>query len=452
MILLVYPVNHINFTLIQKNLYWTLYHLFKQTMKYITYATHSERYFPALKASYEYFDCDYEILGFGVKWIDYKQKLEGIINYAKTQKPDEIICVMDGFDTIVTASPDEFVTRFKNSGKDLIYSADCWKTPMYRFMWKNRTRLNCGLFVGYARTIIEFLTPILEEGIKSDARFFNDQLNVGKRFESLNSHQKKKWVVDLHDEIFSNTDDCVHFRNTNPVCVGSPGGGNLLHIINEIGLPISLTPTDLQAVLTATDKASMGEIDHAFESFALLGVTCFLFLALAITVIVTSLVKWKTKTNTLSWILFLITVTCTLVPALLWTPDSTSPLLPVQWGRVLMWIVAILFFALAWMQLYQKQRKRYALHLGISITPLLLIIWNMTLNGAGLDILSAYLIKGIIASLAVDAALIASCSHHPEWALAIAPLIGVAFLENRLNDTLSVTVYNQHQTRIFNPL
>jgi hypothetical protein len=76
-------------------------------MKIITVATHSQAYFPALKDSARRYNVDLIVLGWGEKWLGFGWKLRMIRDYLKSLSGDEIVMVIDAFDTLITSDVNE---------------------------------------------------------------------------------------------------------------------------------------------------------------------------------------------------------------------------------------------------------------------------------------------------------------------------------------------------------
>ena len=84
----------------------------------ITYATHSSGYFELLKQSCP----DIIILGWGEKWNGFGDKIKATVEFCKTKKPDDIVCCIDGFDSIVLTSKEEIYKKYKSFNIPLIFS------------------------------------------------------------------------------------------------------------------------------------------------------------------------------------------------------------------------------------------------------------------------------------------------------------------------------------------
>jgi len=140
-------------------------------MKFFIYSTHAQGYFDDLIDSLQLFNADYTIDGWGEKWIDYRQKIIAIHKFAKSIPPNEIMSVIDAFDSLLVRDPTEFESQFKKTGKNIIYSND--HTFIYSNIFGKRyrqkkwgcpnTMLNAGGSIGYAKTYISIFHNIINK-------------------------------------------------------------------------------------------------------------------------------------------------------------------------------------------------------------------------------------------------------------------------------------------------
>jgi hypothetical protein len=125
-------------------------------MHIITYATHEERYLPLLKQSCP----DLVILGMGNPWNGFQDKVWATVNYCK-QHPGEIICFIDGFDSIVLHN--ELLSRYESFQTPLVMShAGLTQTVPSKYIQDKlfgkckEVRLNSGMYIGTSESIISF--------------------------------------------------------------------------------------------------------------------------------------------------------------------------------------------------------------------------------------------------------------------------------------------------------
>lgn len=125
----------------------------------ITYATHEERYFKFLK------DRVHRVLGFGTKWNGFHDKVKAVIEFCDSVNPDDIVCFVDGFDSMVLGTDEEILNSYKSIGHELVFSKEktVKDTPFAQYtMFRNfgqpcvESKLNSGLYIGPAKTISNF--------------------------------------------------------------------------------------------------------------------------------------------------------------------------------------------------------------------------------------------------------------------------------------------------------
>lgn len=128
----------------------------------ITYATHDERYFKFLKNRV------HKVLGFGKPWNGFHDKVKAVVEFCESVEPDDIVCFIDGFDSMILGTDQEILAAYKALGQDLVFSLE--KTMNYTLLTKYsmsknfgeciENRLNSGLYIGNAQSIAEFWTDM----------------------------------------------------------------------------------------------------------------------------------------------------------------------------------------------------------------------------------------------------------------------------------------------------
>lgn len=147
----------------------------------VTYATHSEGKFEELTKNK-----DVVVLGFGTKWNGLTDKYRGVLEYMKGLTDDEIVCFIDGFDSVIVKDAATIEKRFKASGSKVLFSKetpDIFKRIIFR-PCKKSDILNTGLYIGY----VKYLKPVLEDSLS--LKCTDDQINV-------NSMCKKYDYIDI---------------------------------------------------------------------------------------------------------------------------------------------------------------------------------------------------------------------------------------------------------------
>jgi len=152
-------------------------------MKIVTYATHSEGTFDTLVNS----GYDIKVIGWGTKWNGFMGKARDILTYLETHTDDEIVVVVDGFDTIINKNLDGLEQTFIEMDCKVLYALDD-KSGMTPYIpniikkytkWKifgtckNDENANAGLYMGYCKELKTVLKAILSTDTDDDQRAVN---------------------------------------------------------------------------------------------------------------------------------------------------------------------------------------------------------------------------------------------------------------------------------------
>lgn len=125
----------------------------------VTYATHEERYFKFLKNRV------HRVLGFGDKWNGFYGKAKAVSQFCDSIDPDDIVCCVDGFDSIVLGTDQEILNAYRSIGHEIVFSKEknlpdhaIVNYTMTKQFGKAclTTKLNAGLYIGKAKTISDF--------------------------------------------------------------------------------------------------------------------------------------------------------------------------------------------------------------------------------------------------------------------------------------------------------
>lgn len=200
----------------------------------LTYSTHSENYFELLKTYPQLI-----ILGYGKKWNGFKDKTDAVVSFCKKINDDDIVCFVDGFDSIILESSSEILKRFKELNKDLIFSKDSiaynlffkYIQDRYFGLCKNK-RVNSGLYIGKASSIID-----IWKGMSSnmdDQQFITKKCNHGTDVYIDNTcyifynHSSKDKIRVKDKKLYVN-------NNTFNTCIiSAPGNHDINHILKEL--------------------------------------------------------------------------------------------------------------------------------------------------------------------------------------------------------------------------
>lgn len=184
-------------------------------MKIITYATHSFGGFDRLVQTVP----DIVVLGWDKKWNGFMDKFKGVLEYLESVVPDnDVVMVVDGFDTIAKKDLSEVETIFKRMNCKILVSQD----PVDNYFTKKvyttcyGTTINTGLYMGYCKNIKKLLTEALQSGEEDDQRAMNMICN------RINDQSFIK--VDTEHIIFENcynNSNCI--KKSRAYIIGTPG-------------------------------------------------------------------------------------------------------------------------------------------------------------------------------------------------------------------------------------
>lgn len=184
----------------------------------ITYATHNFGSFDQLiKNKY---NCPIVVLGWGEKWVHFRQKAKAYFEYVQKLSDDDIVVIIDGFDTIIKSDPKNIITKFKKMKTCVLLSKE-QNRGMHHIgdyvvrkvfgTCKNNITANAGSYMGYAKCLKVLLKSILSQNENDDQIALNKSC---KEFSFIK--------IDTNCEIFKNGTD-----NNRATFVQSNGGMDL---------------------------------------------------------------------------------------------------------------------------------------------------------------------------------------------------------------------------------
>jgi hypothetical protein len=200
----------------------------------VTYATHQQGYLETLKESCP----DLVVLGYGTKWNGFRDKAMGVSEFCKTKNPDDLVCFVDGFDSVVL-DKDVIEKRYRELDQKLVMSSDLTITyilhkynsdKLFSKCKENGDRLNSGMYIGTPESIIELWSGFEDGG--------DDQTHATKKCKDV--------YIDSKSFIFYNyiREDSLKVRGGKlyregqdapiPV-ISAPVGENMNHILKEVG-------------------------------------------------------------------------------------------------------------------------------------------------------------------------------------------------------------------------
>lgn len=175
----------------------------------ITFATHSSGKFEKLKADLKKNNVELNIIGWGTKWEGYFKKLEYTIENINIYKDDDILIIIDGFDTEISDNfnIEEIEKIYKSKFKDnILVSLDPYTSPLPKTIHNyihNRIfggDANAGMYMGTKKHLIPFLKNVLNY-TKSFRCKNDDQCGINQTLKNSD-----KVIIDYDKVIFNNID------------------------------------------------------------------------------------------------------------------------------------------------------------------------------------------------------------------------------------------------------
>ena len=197
---------------------------------------------------------------------------------------DDVVLFVDGYDTFITATPEEILERFENFDADIVFSAEknCWpdqsianeyppaRTP-YRF-------LNSGGYIGRVSAIKALLNDVdYYSSDYDDQWYFHLKFLMSRNSVGANLIGDIKVVLDDTTYIFQtlagtnvneiyvhDNKDIVNDLNKCAICVVHGNGGAPLidELYNEVFSDINLPLTEYQKDLSYTKKEAKDVIEY----------------------------------------------------------------------------------------------------------------------------------------------------------------------------------------------
>ena len=199
----------------------------------VTYATHSQSYFEILKQSCP----ELVVLGFGEKWTGFHDKVNSTLKFCESKQPDDLVCFVDGFDSVVLASKEEILEQYKSLEAPLVISKDTtttWIGDQYfqdKVFGKCQSKvLNSGLYMGTAKSIIEFWK---EMQIGDDDQTYATQKCNKIDYSKIDSECKLFYNYSSADKlVVKNNSLYVNDRRT--CIISSPGNHSINPLLKQL--------------------------------------------------------------------------------------------------------------------------------------------------------------------------------------------------------------------------
>lgn len=185
----------------------------------VTYANKSHGLFEELVNNE--FNVPVKVLGWGTEWKGFSDKTKGVTDYLKTKNATDIVIFLDGFDTKINKDPSNVVELFEKFKCKILLSSDPnisgkFITRLIFGTCKGSGTANAGMYMGYAKELLEFL----EAEAKTKCK--DDQLNFNTLCRSRDDIR-----VDENNVIFENFKPTQSRNESNAPFVSYPGSPGL---------------------------------------------------------------------------------------------------------------------------------------------------------------------------------------------------------------------------------
>jgi len=195
-------------------------------MKIIIYATHSFGTFDTLKQH-----PDIVILGWGEKWKGFIQKAKTIEQYLHTLPEDEIVVIIDGFDSYIKKTEGVY-QEFENMNCKVLLSLNKTTLPAILDKYaekkvftvcKDNLVANAGLMMGY----VKYLKIVWDKMIHGESN--DDQRNLNIACKELPFVK-----IDKHNKILQNCASIKEVNESRAYFCQTPGNISFTRVIRAI--------------------------------------------------------------------------------------------------------------------------------------------------------------------------------------------------------------------------
>lgn len=216
----------------------------------VTVATHSEGYLPVLEQQVKEKEMDLIKLGMGKKYEGHFMKDKEMIDYLEKDVPSgDIVIFVDGFDSLMLASPEEILDKFNRIGAKLLLSVE--NVGILSFIHATIFEkvqgkfINSGLFMGERDFMLNFLKDMYPPG-KDFIRQSNQKtwcnhlhkLQMANQFEGIELDKKSEVFLN-HSFTTSNRpkmkDGRVHLKDKQPCFIQGNGKEDMTWVIKDTG-------------------------------------------------------------------------------------------------------------------------------------------------------------------------------------------------------------------------
>lgn len=183
-------------------------------MEVVTYANKSHGLFEELV--HNEYDVPVRVLGWGTKWNGFLDKYKGMVEYLREKEDDDIVVFLDGFDTKINKEPKDVVAMFEACDCKMLVSKDpAPYGPLTKTVFATcqaDLTANSGLYMGYAKYLLQVLEDALEMECEDDQRNLN---TLCGKYDFIK--------VDEEQKIFENITPFNARKDSDAIFVSFPG-------------------------------------------------------------------------------------------------------------------------------------------------------------------------------------------------------------------------------------
>uniref|UniRef100_A0A6C0JJ27 PLOD1-3-like GT domain-containing protein n=1 Tax=viral metagenome TaxID=1070528 RepID=A0A6C0JJ27_9ZZZZ len=194
----------------------------------ITYASHSERYFELLKQS-----CPDIIV------LEKENKINATVKFCKSKNPDDIICFVDGYDSVVLTSKEKIIEKYKAFNTPLVFSKDFYPSSILTKYLQDKLygkckdkRLNSGLYIGTSESIIDFWKDIKEK--EDDKSYANRQFEKKSYMKIDDEHTLFYNYSSLDTIEIKNKSLFINDNKISTSVISCPSNNSINHILSQL--------------------------------------------------------------------------------------------------------------------------------------------------------------------------------------------------------------------------
>lgn len=158
-------------------------------------------YLPNLEKGCKQFNYPFHILGLGEKWTGLTMKFRLCREFLETQKDDDIIIFVDGYD-VLFFNDEELMEKFKSINSDIVFSRDYTSDNFFVRYYVQKIFLfyiNTGCYMGYV-SALKKMFDMLEQKIKMEDSM--DDQRILNMLYLDNSEFREMVSIDENHKIF----------------------------------------------------------------------------------------------------------------------------------------------------------------------------------------------------------------------------------------------------------